>query len=221
MLKQELTTNRLLFSIAIALVCFPTTIAAQNVTTITQSTDSQTNKQLSVTQTEITQNVTSTSQFRDVNPTDWAFPALQSLVERYGCIAGYPDGTFRGNQAMTRYEFVAGMSNCLDKLNEKFSEQLDRKASKEELQRLQTELSKQSQELAALADSVKHYYVIVPSTSESLLEKAREIVPTAKISSSRLGKYIEIQGFNKRSSAEALNTTVRSRGFDSRVIYEN
>lgn len=38
--------------------------------------------------------VTSVSQLSDVQPTDWAFQALQSLVERYGCIAGYPDGTF-------------------------------------------------------------------------------------------------------------------------------
>jgi hypothetical protein len=46
--------------------------------------------------------VTSTSQLSDVQPTDWAFVALQSLVERYGCIAGYPEGTYRGNRRMTR-----------------------------------------------------------------------------------------------------------------------
>ena len=40
--------------------------------------------------------VTSVSQLSDVQPTDWAFQALQSLVERYGCIAGYPDGTYPG-----------------------------------------------------------------------------------------------------------------------------
>src|SRR6476661_1699134 len=57
--------------------------------------------------------VTSVSQLSDVRPTDWAFQALQSLVERYGCIAGYPDGTFRGNRAMTRYEFAAGLNACL------------------------------------------------------------------------------------------------------------
>ena len=44
--------------------------------------------------------VTSVSQLSDVQPTDWAFQALQSLVERYGCIAGYPDGTYRGNRAL-------------------------------------------------------------------------------------------------------------------------
>lgn len=58
--------------------------------------------------------VTSVSQLSDVQPTDWAFQALQNLVERYGCIAGYPDGTFRGNRAMTRYEFAAGLNACLE-----------------------------------------------------------------------------------------------------------
>ncbi|MFN6065869.1 MAG: iron uptake porin, partial [Pseudanabaena sp.] len=64
------------------------------------------------------QNVTSVSQLSDVKPTDWAFTALQSLVERYGCIAGYPDRSFRGKQATSRYEFAAGLNACLDKINE-------------------------------------------------------------------------------------------------------
>ncbi|NJP08497.1 MAG: iron uptake porin [Leptolyngbyaceae cyanobacterium RU_5_1] len=62
--------------------------------------------------------VTSVSQFSDVRPTDWAFQALQSLVERYGCIVGYPDKTYRGNRATTRYEFAAGLNACLDKIQE-------------------------------------------------------------------------------------------------------
>jgi hypothetical protein len=60
--------------------------------------------------------VTSVSQLSDVRPTDWAFQALQSLVERYGCIAGYPDGTYRDNRALTRYEFAAGLNACLDQV---------------------------------------------------------------------------------------------------------
>ena len=56
--------------------------------------------------------VNSVSQLSDVQPTDWAFQALQSLVERYGCIADYPDGTYRGNRATGRYEFAAGLNSC-------------------------------------------------------------------------------------------------------------
>ncbi len=60
--------------------------------------------------------VTNISQLRDVSPGDWAYEALRSLVERYGCIAGYPDGTYRGNRAMTRYEFAAGLNACLNQI---------------------------------------------------------------------------------------------------------
>lgn len=62
--------------------------------------------------------VTSVSQLKDVQPSDWAFDALQSLVERYGCIAGYTDGTYSGNRTISRYEFAAGLNACLEKINE-------------------------------------------------------------------------------------------------------
>ncbi|MFM8661651.1 MAG: iron uptake porin, partial [Cyanobium sp.] len=65
-----------------------------------------------------TEQVTSVSQFTDVRPTDWAFQALANLVERYGCVAGYPDGTFKGRQAMTRYEAAALLNACLDRVTE-------------------------------------------------------------------------------------------------------
>lgn len=60
--------------------------------------------------------VNSVFQLRDVSPGVWAFEALRNLVERYGCIAGYPDGTFRGDRALTRYEFAAGLNACLQQL---------------------------------------------------------------------------------------------------------
>ncbi|MFH7244739.1 MAG: iron uptake porin [Spirulina sp.] len=63
--------------------------------------------------TELAQ-ITSVSELTDVSPSDWAFQALQSLVENYGCIQGYPDRTFRGSRALTRYEFAAGLNACLD-----------------------------------------------------------------------------------------------------------
>jgi hypothetical protein len=60
--------------------------------------------------------VTGVNQLQDVAPTDWAFEALQSLVERYGCIAGYPNGTFRGNRSLSRYEFAAGLNACMNQI---------------------------------------------------------------------------------------------------------
>ncbi|NHC33734.1 iron uptake porin [Scytonema millei] len=65
--------------------------------------------------------VTSVSQLSDIQPSDWAFQALQSLVERYGVIAGYSDSTFRGDRAMTRYEFAAGLNAALARINEQIA----------------------------------------------------------------------------------------------------
>ncbi|AFY70769.1 cyanobacterial porin [Thalassoporum mexicanum PCC 7367] len=101
-----------------------------------------------------TAQVTSVSQLTDVQPTDWAFTALQSLVERYGCIAGYPDRTYRGQRAMTRYEFAAGLNACLDKINEIISSGLADKVSKEDLAALQRLQEEFAAELAALRGRV-------------------------------------------------------------------
>ncbi len=102
--------------------------------------------------------VTSVSQLRDVRPTDWAFQALQSLVERYGCIAGYPDGTYRGNRAMTRYEFAAGLNACLDRVNELIASATADLVTQEDLavlQRLQEEFQAELATLRGRVDALE------------------------------------------------------------------
>lgn len=98
--------------------------------------------------------VTSVSQLSDVQPTDWAFQALQSLVERYGCIAGYPDGTYRGNRALTRYEFAAGLNACLDRVNELIATATADRVTREDLATLQRLQEEFSAELATLRGRV-------------------------------------------------------------------
>ncbi|MBD2081876.1 iron uptake porin [Leptolyngbya sp. FACHB-17] len=98
--------------------------------------------------------VTSVSQFTDVRPTDWAFQALQSLVERYGCIAGYPDRTFRGNRATTRYEFAAGLNACLNRINELIAASTADLVKKEDLATLQKLQEQFAAELATIRGRV-------------------------------------------------------------------
>ena len=98
--------------------------------------------------------VTSVSELSDVQPTDWAFQALQLLVERYGCIAGYPDGTFKGNRAMTRYEFAAGLYACLNRMNEIMLTTVSNYATKEDLQVLAKLQEAFGSELATLRGRV-------------------------------------------------------------------
>jgi hypothetical protein len=57
---------------------------------------------------------TPVSQLSDVLPTDWAYTALRSLSELYSC--GFSHKSFQGDRALTRFEFAAGLSLCMDGL---------------------------------------------------------------------------------------------------------
>ncbi len=154
--------------------------------------------------------VTSVSQFSDVQPTDWAFQALQSLVERYGCIAGYPGGTFRGNRAMTRYEFAAGVNACLDRVNELIATataDLVRKDDLSALQRLQEEFA---DELATLRGRVDEL-----DARTTTLEK-KQFSTTTKLKGEAIFVASDLFGGEKfggvdRKIGENSNTTFSSR----------
>ncbi|WP_026735904.1 iron uptake porin [Fischerella sp. PCC 9605] len=98
--------------------------------------------------------VNSVSQLSDVNPTDWAFAALQSLVERYGCIAGYPNRTYGGDRAMTRYEFAAGLHACLDRIKELIATSTADLVNKQDLETLRKLQQEFAPELAVLRNRV-------------------------------------------------------------------
>ncbi|GAB4180608.1 MAG: iron uptake porin [Coleofasciculaceae cyanobacterium] len=104
--------------------------------------------------TDALDRVTNVSQLRDVSPGDWAYEALRSLVERYGCIAGYPDGTFRGNRAMTRYEFAAGLNSCLQQIEKLIADSTSNLASREDVETLQRLVQEFTTELATIGARV-------------------------------------------------------------------
>lgn len=58
----------------------------------------------------------SVDRLQDVSPDDWAYEALRGLVERYNCLAGYEDFTYRGDLTLSRYEFAASLNTCLNRL---------------------------------------------------------------------------------------------------------
>lgn len=98
--------------------------------------------------------VTNVSQLRDVSPGDWAFEALRNLVERYGCIAGYPDGTYRGNRALTRYEFAAGLNACLQQIERILTSSGEGFVTRQDLEALQRLVQEFQTELATLGTRV-------------------------------------------------------------------
>ncbi|ELS00210.1 iron uptake porin [Gloeocapsa sp. PCC 73106] len=88
-------------------------------------------------------------QLLDVEPTDWAYEALLYLVEKYGCIAGYPDQTFGGNRVLTRYEFAAGLNSCLNSLASIDSTDI------ETIKRLQTDFQPELQSVKSKVETLE------------------------------------------------------------------
>ena len=99
--------------------------------------------------------VTSVQQLSDVSPADWAFQALQNLVDRYNCIQGYPDRTFRGNRSLTRYEFAAGLNACLDVIAQLIQTDAITREEFEQIRRLQEEFQAELSTLRGRVDALE------------------------------------------------------------------
>ncbi len=96
--------------------------------------------------------ITSVSELRDVAPDAWAYEALSSLVERYGCIVGYPDRTFRGDRGLSRWEFAAGLNACLNVMERLIRE--NSAVMREDIDKLQRLTQAFAPELASLGARV-------------------------------------------------------------------
>jgi hypothetical protein len=137
--------------------------------------------------------VTSVSQLSDVRPTDWAFQALQSLVERYGCIAGYPDGTFRGNRSATRYEMAAALNACLDQISDRFAS----KADLDQVKALQDEFAAELATLRGRVDGLESRVATVESQQFSTTTKLEGSV----IMTVQYGDQVDTANADSRVSA--------------------
>ena len=55
--------------------------------------------------------------FPDIEENHWAYVAVEDMVKR-GLLVGYPDGTFKGDRAVTRYEFAEVIHRAIEKAKE-------------------------------------------------------------------------------------------------------
>ncbi|MDP5339362.1 MAG: iron uptake porin, partial [Nodularia sp. (in: cyanobacteria)] len=182
------------------LLCFSTAVYAGEIPT-TSAINSPEMKTENLTTGQVMAQITSVSQLSDVQPTDWAFQALQSLVERYGCIAGYPNSTYRGNRALTRYEFAAGLNACLDRVNELIATATSDMVTQQDLgtlQRLQEEFSAELATLRGRVDSLE------ARTSEL---EANQFSTTTKLQ----GEVVAVISDVARGDVIAGNTTLGAR----------
>jgi hypothetical protein len=160
--------------------------------------------------------VTSISQFSDVRPTDWAYQALSNLVERYGCVAGYPDGTFKGGRAMTRYEAAALLNACLDRVTE----------VTDELKRLMAEFEKELAVLKGRVDGLEAKVAELEANQFSTTTKLNGIA-TMTVGGARKTGYgdkiaanydVRLAFDTSFTGEDLLRTTLRAGNFGDSVF---
>ena len=110
---------------------------------------------------EAAEQLTSIGQFSDVQPSDWAYQALSNLIERYGCVAGYPDGSERGGRAISRYEAAALLNACLERVSE----------VNDELKRLLQEFERELVILRGRVDAIEARVGVLEATRFSTTTK--------------------------------------------------
>ncbi|WP_016876605.1 iron uptake porin [Chlorogloeopsis fritschii PCC 9212] len=99
-------------------------------------------------------NINAVSELAEIQPHDWAFQSLKSLVERYGVVAGYFDGT------MTRYEFATVLAttiNHISKLTSAKTTNLVHQQDLETIKRLQAEFAKELEVLQGRLDNLEKH----------------------------------------------------------------
>ena len=158
--------------------------------------------------------VTSISQFSDVYPTDWAYQALNNLIERYGCVAGYPNGTYRGNRAMTRFEAAALLNACLDRVTE----------VTDELKRLMAEFEKELAILKGRVDGLEARVGELEATQFSTTTKLKGQTTFVMGATTAGGDSVDNTPWNNRTGGGGANAYNKEFGaftfnYDQRLVF--
>ena len=146
--------------------------------------------------------VTPVFQLLDVQSSDWAFLALQRLAERYDCLKGYPDNTFRGNRALTRYEFAAGLNSCLEKLLERNASGQGNLLTQEDLNTLQRLQEDFSTELGTIKNQIDNLEIGTASLEANRFSTTTRLFGNLRV---QANTYLSGEGLG----GEKPNTTLQ------------
>jgi len=150
----------------------PPAMPTAEITDFTLTTDSEADSK------EGMEQVTSVSQLTDVKPSDWAYESLRSLVERYGAISGYPDGYFRGNRSLTRYEFASALNTALKRFDELLSTNSNavKKEDLEAVRKLQEGFAQELESVRSRVDNLENRTTFLENHNISTLTKLSTLV---------------------------------------------
>lgn len=109
--------------------------------------------------------------FRDVEPTDWAYTAVKSLLERYQCVPAGANDLFDGDRAITRYEFAVILDACLEAIAPQLTDATFTEAEAQTTNTIEQLSLEFSSELARLSTEVNELEAIVTDLEANQFSK--------------------------------------------------
>ncbi|MEM9540981.1 MAG: iron uptake porin [Cyanobacteria bacterium P01_E01_bin.42] len=150
--------------------------------------------------------LTSVRQLSDVEPTDWAYEALNSLMERYGVIAGYPNLTFRGDRVLSRYEFAAAINTLTGRIEEIVAKTTSDLALQEDIETLQRLHAEFAEELVVVGTKVDALESRVTQLEENAFSTTTKFNPQV---------FFTVSGITAAGDITAEGISVPVEGFST------
>ncbi len=109
--------------------------------------------------------VVAVNELSDIEGDEWAYKAVQELVEKYDVLEGYPDGTYRGKKPTTRFELAAAVYDLATYFSDEIS--LDRD-DLSKLAKLMDEFSNDIKTIQGRVDQLETKVTAVESKTSTL-----------------------------------------------------
>jgi hypothetical protein len=151
--------------------------------------------------------------FSDVPPNSWAYQAIKSLAAE-GLIEGYPDGKFKGNRPLTRYEAAVLVNRAVDKIEARLSSvEGAEKVNADDIAKLKKLVADFGPELKAVQD----HLATLDTKVDTLGKETAANTATLKRQQFHLYSYIRapgvfrdsVSGFNAEGVALASGTSLK------------
>jgi len=158
--------------------------------------------------------VTSVDELSDVNHSKWAYKAIKDLVEKYNVIEGYPDKTFRGGKAPSRYELAAALNATIKTMGKEIARLGAEKADKEDLAtvaKLQEEFATELKTLQARSDVLEARATKIEAKNDEQDNRLAVMEKLKIYGDVSFGGYGDISGNPGDTFSDAISAVGRTR----------
>ena len=161
--------------------------------------------------------VVAVNELTDVQGNEWAYKAVQELVEKYDVLEGYPDGTFKGKKPTTRFELAAAVYDLATYFSDEIA--LDRN-DLSKLAKLLDEFSGELKTLQGRVDQLESKVAAIDTRTTTLEGQVALNTSRLEEHEKRLAYAERRKGFIIERLLKGLVVDVRdfSRGFFAAVV---